>query len=412
MGKIVTVNLPDIGEGVVEGEVIEWLKSINDKVAQDEPVVIVMTDKATVELPAPCPGVVVKQYFRVGEIAIRDKPLYDIETTLAVSKTETSRKEGNAAVEQKKNALPKSPVKADTRPQQAAIQGKAQASPATRKLAKELNTDLNMITGTGPEGHVTREDVIKFHTNVKSSQESPQTAVLRLPDDQEKPLLGIRNLMAKRMAESKRMVPHFSYFEQVDATRLVQLRNSFKEEAAKQDITVTYMPFIIKALSLSLNKYPVINSSVDTLKNSLIIHQQHNVGLAITTKQGLIVPVLKNVQSMKMYDLILAYEDLKLRAFSGKLLASDMKDSTITVSNFGVLGGGGLWATPVINYPEVAILGIARIHKQPLVRNGAVVIRDTLNLSWSFDHRVIDGDLAAAFSHFFSTFLQNPAPLL
>lgn len=401
MGKIVTVNLPDIGEGVVDGEVIEWLKKENDPVNQDEPVVIVMTDKATVELPAPCPGKVVKHYFKEGEIAHLDKPLYDIETDADV-KTKATK------TPPEKKEIPKAttPSKKVETPQK--ITGTtALAAPPIRKLAKELGIDINQIPGTGREGHVTKEDLLQFQ-----GTQTVAIPPLMLPGSQEKPLIGIRNMMAKKMTESKKLIPHFSYFEQVDATRLVQLRQSFKEEASKQGTTVTFMPFIIRALSLSIHRYPIINSSLDTKKNNVIIHSQHNIGLAITTKQGLIVPVLKNVQSMTLQELIMAYEDLKQRALSGKLLASDMKDSTITISNFGVLGGGGLWATPIINYPEAAILALARIQKLPLVRNGNIVVRDVLNLSWSFDHRIIDGDLAASFSHHFSTLLQNPAPLL
>jgi pyruvate dehydrogenase E2 component (dihydrolipoamide acetyltransferase) len=405
MGKIVTVNLPDIGEGVVEGEVIEWLKKLNEPVKQDEPVVIVMTDKATVELPAPCPGTLVKQHFREGEIAIRDKPLYEIETSEDVEVKQVQSEKAPEKMEEKSKKP--APIKSEEHFKRGS---KALAAPPTRKLAKELKIDINQIDGSGENGIVTQDDITKYCA--QNHEVESQTAITRLPDSEEKPLLGIRNLMAQRMSESKKNIPHFSYFEQVDATRLVQLRQSFKEEASKQDTTVTFMPFILKALSICLKRYPIVNSSLDTSKNVIVVHHQHNIGLAITTKQGLIVPVLKGIQAMTLQELILAYEELKHRALSNKLLPSDMKEATITVSNFGVLGGGGLWATPIINYPEAAILAISRIQKLPLVRNGSIVARDTLNLSWSFDHRIIDGDLAASFSHYMSTLLQNPAPLL
>lgn len=406
MGKIYTVNLPDIGEGVAEGEIIEWLKQPNDLLKQDEPVVVVMTDKATVELPAPHPGRFVKSYYSVGQLAKTHHPLYDIELTEGVSSAppEQKRSQPEAAAA----APAKSVVQAATAPPQAST--KALAAPPARKLAKELGVDINQVPGTSPEGHVTTEDVVKFHGGRGGNIGSAPS--LRLSDDKEIPIQGIRNLMAKKMRESKSIIPHFSYFEQVDATRLVQLRHSFKEEAAKQGIAVTYMPFIIRALSLSLLRFPIINSSVDDATNKILIHQHHHVGIAISSQHGLIVPVLKNVERLSMQETILAYDALKERALTSKLLPGDMKEATITVSNFGVLGGDGLWATPVINHPEVAILAIGRIHKQPVVKNDAIVIRDVLNLSWSFDHRIIDGDLAASFSHHFSTLLQNPAPLL
>jgi len=358
MSKIVTVKMPDIGEGVVEGQVIEWLKKPGEAVKQDEPVVVLMTDKATVELPSPCPGVLHKQYYKAGETAYLDQPLYDINADELA-------------------------------------QTRAQASPATRKLAKDLSIDIQDIEGTGKEGRVTKEDVLK--SGGTSS---------------EMPLIGIRQLMAQSMAESKQNIPHFSYFEQVDATRLIQLRRSFQQEAAKQEIHVTYMPFIIKALSLSLTQFPIVNSSLDIEKKSVVFHKNHNIGIAITTERGLIVPVLKEVQNQNLEQVIKAYEELKNRALSSKLVPQDMQEGTISVSNFGVLGGGGLWATPIILHPQVAILAVARIQKQPTVRNGNVVTRDILNLSWSFDHRIIDGDTAAKFSHHFSTILQNPSVLI
>lgn len=398
---IFTVKMPDIGEGVVEGEVISWLKQLNETLQQDEPVVVVMTDKATVELPAPYPGRLVKQYYEVGQMAIKDKPLYDIEVQSSVSVTE--EKEPVSKAPSPEVSLPVKKAQASTN------SSKVLAAPPTRKLAQEMAVDIQQVVGTGKEGIVTAEDVLKHQTGTGRAVSTPP---LRLLGDQERPIVGIRNLMAKKMQEANDTIPHFSYFEQVDATRLVQLRQSFKEEAAKQGIAVTYMPFLIRALSLTLKRYPEVNSSVDTEKNKLIIHRQHNVGIAITTRLGLIVPVLKNTDQMTLQEIVIAYDTMKEAALANKLHPSDMKEATITLSNFGVLGGGGLWATPIINYPEVAILAIGRIHQQPIVKNGEIVIRDVLNLSWSFDHRVIDGDLAASFSHHFSTLLQNPAPLL
>lgn len=394
MSKIITVNLPDIGEGVVEGEVIEWLKQPGDFLQQDEPVVIVMTDKATVELPAPYPGKLSKQYFNVGQIAILNKPLYDIEVESDIPQVKQQ-------IQEKKEIKEEIQIKSSQKT------GHALAAPPVRKLAHDLGIDINSISGTGPENHVTTQDIAHYH-----SEKTTNSSIPHLAGSQEKPLVGIRNLMAKKMSEAHASIPHFSYFEELDATRLVQLRQSFKEEAAKQGISVTYMPFIIRALSLSLHRYPVVNSYFDTTKNAIVLNLQQNVGIAISSKQGLIVPVLKNVQEMTLQEIIVNYEELKQKGIQGKLQSSDMKESTITISNFGVLGGGGIWATPIINYPEVAILGVARIHKQPVVRNDEVVVRDILNLSWSFDHRVIDGDLAATFSHHLSTLLQNPAPLL
>lgn len=397
MTSIFTVTMPDIGEGVMEGEVVEWLKQVGDSLTQDEPVVVIMTDKATVELPAPYPGKLSKQYYQVGQIVIKDKPLYDIERSIKpIAQMQEPAKE-----EKKEKPVSTKPISKPSI-------GKATAAPPERKLAQELGLNIADIPGTGPEGRVMKEDILQY-CNKNQTQSTP---LLSLEGDHQEALVGIRGLMAKKMAESKSKIPHFSYFEQVDATRLVQLRHNFKEQAEKEGIAVTYMPFIIKALSNSLKQYPRVNSSFDSSKNAIIIHKRHNIGIAMSTKRGLIVPVLKDVQELSMNDIVPAYENLKIKALTEKLQPSDMKDATITISNFGVLGGSGLWATPIINFPEVAILAIARIQKQPLVKNGEVVVRDALNLSWSFDHRIIDGDEAAAFSHYFSTLLQNPASLL
>ncbi len=401
MSKIVTVNLPDIGEGVVEGEVVEWLKKLQDPLKQDEPVVIVMTDKATVELPAPCPGKLVKQYFAPGQIAIKDKPLYDIETSEEIKIQEHIKKPDMPP------ASAESIIPIATRPP-STPSTHVKSSPHTRKIAKELGINIENLHGSGPEGRVTPEDLKQSLQRNKVAS----TLVTRLPGDKEEPLIGIKSLMAKKMAEANDQIPHFSYFESCDATRLVQLRERYKQEGAKQKIAVTYLPFIIKALSLTLREFPYANSSVDQTAHSIIIHEQHNIGIAMNTKQGLIVPVLKNVQQMGIEQIIHTYEELKNKAAQSNLKPIDMKEGTITISNFGVLGGHGMWATPIINFPEVAILGLARIHKEPVARNNTVVLRDILNLSWSFDHRVIDGDQAASISNHFSGLLQNPAALI
>lgn len=364
--SILTVTLPDIGEGVVEGEVIAWLKQPGDPVTQDEPVVVVMTDKATVELPAPQPGIISKHYFKVGEIAIKDKPLYDIELTAKGEK----------------------PL----------------AAPATRKLAKELDVDLTQVTGTGKEGRVTKNDLARVKTS--------KIPIPRFEGDKEEPLTGIRHLMAEKMSESMRMIPHFSYFEQADLTRLVQLRDKVSQEAAKEGITLTYMPFFIRALSRCITDFPLLNSSLDTAKGVIVLHKPHNIGVAMAAPYGLIVPVLKGVEHMTLTELIRAFDALKKKGLENKLQSSDMKDGTLTLTNFGALSANSMGGTPIINYPEAAICGVARIRKTPVVLNNEIAIRDILNVSFSFDHRLIDGQLAARISHRFCTLLENPAQLL
>lgn len=395
MTELHTVNLPDIGEGVVEGEVIEWLKQVGDPLKQDEPVVVVMTDKATVELPAPYPGHLAKQYVAVGKVAIKGKPLYDIKLT---EKVAIPNKEKEIPIQSNlKESCEQKIVLKDT--------SKVLATPYVRGRAKEFGIDLNEVHGTGKGGRIELHDLVKVSFK-------PTSPVLHLADDEEIPLTGIRQLMAKKMSEARDNIPLFSYFEELDATRLIKLKDSYKQEALKQGIHVTFMPFIIKALSLAMEKFPSVNSSLDTATNKLVIHKHHNVGIAMSLHYGLIVPVLKNVQTMSLNEVILAYEDLKKRASENKLQPTEMKEATITITNFGGLNGEGQWATPIVNYPEVAILGVARIHKEPVVKNNEVVVRDMMHLSWSFDHRVVDGNMAASFSQALVRLLENPAKLL
>jgi len=397
---IYTVNLPDIGEGVVEGEVIDWLKQVGDAVNQDEPVVVVMTDKATVELSAPYPGVIVRQYFKKGEISLRDQPLYDIELASGVAATHTTKRSHQipAANKECSQALP-TQVSMATPPRH----GKVLAAPKVRAMAQKLGIDIEKVHGTGPEGRVTLEDLQSPQMN------TPIQMNHHLEGDEVHQLQGIRGVMARKM--EKHHIPQFSYFEQVDVTRLIQLRQNMKNKAAEENISLSYMPFFIRALSLIMREYPEINSSLDMQNHSLVIHQQHNIGIAVASPQGLIVPVLKGVQNMNLQEVVRAFDVLKAKVVAGKLSSNDMKEGTITVSNFGVLGDG-LWATPMVSGTEVAILAIARIRKLPVVRENEIVIRDILALSWSFDHRVIDGELAAKISHKYSALLQNPASLL
>lgn len=398
---LLTVKMPDIGEGVVEGEVVEWLKKEGDLLRQDEPVVVVMTDKATVELPAPKPGILARQYFQPGQIAMKDRPLYDIEVA--------GEESAPSAVESRPVAasVPKKVKEGRPQASQHAIGGgKGLATPPVRHLAKQLNIDLKDIRGTGKGGRITLEDL--------RARGLPQNAALVAIEegDAEKPLVGIRRLMAEKMKASKDHIPHFSYFESVDASRLAALREKVKEQALAEGLHATFMPFFIRALSLCIKKYPEINSSLDESANKLVVHSRQHIGVAVAGPQGLVVAVVRDVQEMTLKTLIHAYETLKQKATDGQLAPSETKGSTITVSNFGVLGGHGLWATPIINYPEAAILALDRIQKQPIVINGEVVVRDVLNVSWSFDHRFIDGEMAAQVSAAFCEHISNPASLL
>lgn len=408
---IFTVPLPDIGEGVVEGEVLSWLKQEGETLRKDEPVVVVMTDKATVELPAPYPGTLAKQYYKPGEIAIKDRPLYDIslaEGVVPITKQEHKRKA--AATEEPTAAAPE--VARPSRPCHAVKTAGPEgvlATPATRHLAKQLGIDLHTIRGSGEGGRILPQDL---RGNGAPQAQKPSTPVPRLEGDTETPLMGFRRVIAEKMVESSNTIPHFSYFEQVDATRLIQLRENLKKRADKEGIKLTFTPFLIRALSLTLNLYPEANSAIDPNTQTVVSHKKHNISLAMNGPNGLVVPVLKDAQDLSLEGIIRAFEELKVRTLQGKVTPQEMQDGTITISNFGALGGNGVFATPIINYPQAAILGVARIQPQPVVVQREVVVRDVLSLSWSFDHRLIDGDKACALSKTFCELVANPSRLL
>lgn len=399
MSHLLEVSLPDIGEGVVEGEVVQWLKEVGDLLSQDEPVVAVMTDKATVELPAPSPGKLARQCVKVGQMAKVGAPLYVIETEQATV-AEPSKVQ--------KTPAPTLP----TIPSPLQSSSSVLATPPTRKLAKELGIDLASVKGSGKEGRITEGDVVAFHAGNGTAVQLalPASIITRQDDDKEKPIVGLRNFVAKKMVESKQIIPHFSYFDRLDASRLVKMRTKILEKGEKEGIHVTYMPLLIRALSLVLKEFPEFNSSFDLEKNALLLHPHHHIGIAVSSKDGLIVAVLKNVEQMSLEQVIRDYDALMCKVKEGKLERSDLIGSTITISNFGPFGGR--WATPIINYPEVAILGIARIMQEAIVKGEAVKVCPMMNLSWSFDHRVIDGKAAAEFSNTLIEYLENPIKIL
>lgn len=344
MGKSV-FRMPDIGEGVAEGEVIRWLKNEGEFVKKDEPVLTVMTDKATVELPSPYEGRLLKQFYKEGEMAQKGTPLYEVETTGEVA---------------------------------------ALASPQVRKAAQEKGIKLEEVKGSGPEGRVLLHDL-------DATQKTAREVT---------PLHGIPLAMALKMTESKAQIPHFSYFDQADAEML---------SAKVRETKASFMPYFIKALSEVLTQYPVLNSSYDEEKRGLIFHPHHHIGIAVATSYGLVVPVLKNVESLSLAQIAEKYTQLVEAAKAQKLPAEAFKEGTFTLSNFGALSERGQFATPLIPYPQAGILATARIKPQPAVHEGKLTVRLLLNCSWSFDHRLIDGALAAKISDAFIQRIENPS---
>jgi len=394
-------KLPDIGEGVAEGEVLKWLVSEGDIVKEDQPLVEVMTDKVNVEIPSPKSGRIAKIVAKVGDVVGVGQNLVVFEVEDAESGTPQQSQSKHEPGQASKV------IRQDT-------QGNVLAAPATRKLASQLGVDIQSLVGTGQEGRVTVEDVQKASENLgrpKSTITSSVTGDLRDKRTEIVPLRGMRKTIAERMARSAHNSAHVTHVDEVDVTELVLLRSKLNSKADNggKNVELTFLPFIIRALVPALKECPYVNASIDDQRQEIVLKKYYNIGVATDTDQGLVVPVIRNVDEKSIFNLAIEIEDLVEKARTGNLNLDEVRDSTFTLTNIGSIGG--LFSTPLVNYPEVAILGIQRIVKRPVVKNGSVVVRDMMNLSLSFDHRVIDGAYAARFLNRVIAMIENPAIL-
>ena len=397
-------KLPDIGEGVVEGEIVKWLVKEGDVVAEDQPLVEVMTDKATVTIPSPRRGRVARLYGTEGEIAKVHHTLVAIEV------------DGEGVPAAPASPAPASQAAAVERGVAASVAGSAGgarvlATPVTRRMAREHGLDLASLSGTGPQGRVTKADVeaaIAQGPAVVVSPPRAPVAIEQIQGDQRLPLKGLRKKIAEKMVRSKFTAPHFTFVEEMDATELVLLRKRINEQlAAAQDTTrVSYLPFVCKALVAALRKYPTLNANFDEAAQELVVRGAYNFGIAAATPEGLTVPVVKGVDGLSLRALAGEIGRLGAAARDRKLKMDELSGGTFTITSLGQTGG--LFATPIINHPEVAILGVHRIRKRPVVKDDQVVVREMMYLSLSFDHRVIDGAVGADFTYELIRYLEHP----
>lgn len=405
--------LPDIGEGIVECEIVEWLVSEGDEVKEDQPVVEVMTDKATVEIPAKEDGKVVKLYHKKGDIAEVHKPLFALQPAGGV---ESSQQAKDSAQAQHKNT-PSQSADGGAEPAQAARQGKAVASPAVRRLARENNINIADVPGSGKKGRVLKQDIKDFVAGDKpSSASSSQTETKAAPAQQSggtrtEAIRGVKAAMAKQMMNSVSTIPHFTYSDEFDLTNLIALREKLKEQYKEKGVRLTVMPFFIKALSLALKEFPIMNAQVNEDCTEITYFDDHNIGMAVDTKIGLLVPNVKQVQNKSIIDVANEVTRLTQAAREGKVPQADMKGGTISISNIGVIGG--TVATPIINKPEAAIVALGKVQELPRFdANGQVVARKMMTVSWSGDHRIIDGGTIARFNKRWQEFLEDPTSML
>jgi pyruvate dehydrogenase E2 component (dihydrolipoamide acetyltransferase) len=454
-------KLPDIGEGVTEGEIVAWLIKPGDLVKEDQPMIEVMTDKATVTITSPRAGRVVETHGAPGTVVAVHGVLVVFELDVASPSPGAAPAHANGhangasgyasepaatAVGDIKETLPgmgAAPPRASTGASLTTgdagpsyFNDKPLATPATRKLARDMNVDLRSVPPSGPQGRVTKVDVETFakaptvalapasasappavaappaaaaapsaFAPVKITAPTPAQSAL----EERVPFAGVRRKIAQKMAQSKHTAAHFTFVEECDVTALKALRARLKPQAEKQGVKLTFLPFIVKATVAALKKHAVLNSALDETTNELVYRKYFNIGIAASTENGLIVPVVKEADRRSLLDLAKEIDRLAQDAKHGKSKMEDLSGSTFTITSLGA--DGGLFATPILNFPEVGILGVHQMKQKPVVKDGQIVIGDVMLLSLSFDHRVVDGHVGAAFAYEVIRYLEDPDKL-
>jgi pyruvate dehydrogenase E2 component (dihydrolipoamide acetyltransferase) len=406
MAKRFEFRLPDIGEGVVEGEVVRWLVKEGDTLREDQPMVEVMTDKATVEIPSPRAGKVAQRMFTEGQVCPVGKVLIVIDL------------EGEAGGEEA--AAPAKPAASPTVATTAAAPhvGKPNgvnapdagvlATPATRKLARDIGVDIRGVAGTGPGGRITSDDV-KAHGQGEAPAARAHAPVVAAPEDVRVPFRGVRKKIGENLARAKQIAPHATYVEEVDVTDLVALRAKLNAGLAAQSMKLSFLPFLIKATVGALQRFPQMNAVLDEAAGEIVQRRSYHIGMATATDAGLVVPVVRDADRKSLVELAREIDRLAGLTRANKAAREELSGSTFTITSLGTFGG--LMATAIINYPEVAILGVHRIIRRPAVVGDKIEIRDLMNLSLSFDHRVVDGYDAARFVADIKATLERPGPL-
>jgi pyruvate dehydrogenase E2 component (dihydrolipoamide acetyltransferase) len=398
-------KLPDIGEGVAEGEIVTWLVKAGDAVKEDQPFVEVMTDKATVQLPSPVAGTVKELRFKEGAVVKVGSVIAVFDAAAGAAKAAPADKQEAAPVQARAEAPSSAPVAAPAR-----TPDKVLAAPATRRRAREAGIDLAQVRGTGPHGRVTNADL---EGQSGGSQKAPVRAAPPLPKDPREeriPLKGLRRKIAEQMRKSKDTAAHFTYVEECDMTEIVSLREAAKARSAERGVKLTYLPFIIKALIPALREFPLVNSSLDDASGEIVLKRYYHIGIAVDTQDGLMVVNVRDADQRSLWDLAKEIDRLATAARAGKATREELTGSTFTITSTGNVGG--LLATPIVNHPEVAILGVHQIKAKPAVREGQIVIRQIANFSISFDHRVVDGAMGANFLKRVLDALEDPKRML
>jgi 2-oxoisovalerate dehydrogenase E2 component (dihydrolipoyl transacylase) len=407
------VKLPDVGEGVAEAEIVDWHVDVGQTISENQIMVEVMTDKATVELPSPVAGTVLSLGAAVGDVLAVGAALIRIETSADVAPAAAA---GPATGPAETEEPPRvQPARATAPPPAAATSAAVQASPrqakaapAVRQRASTLGIDLEAVTGSGPEGRVVHADLDSV---LRASNGSRDGHVAAAADDSVEviPVVGLRRNIAQRMQVAKDHIPHFSYVEEIDVTELERLRSQLNEQHGDSRGRLTVLPFIVRAVVGALRDHPNVNSRYDDEGGVVNQHAAAHLGIATQTSKGLMVAVVKHAESLDLWECATEITRLSAAARDGSISLDELTGSTLTITSLGALGG--IVSTPIINYPEVAIVGVNKIATRPIYVDGALLPRQIMNLSSSFDHRVIDGADAAAFIQRVRALLESPALL-
>jgi len=379
-------KFPDVGEGITEGEVVLWLVEEGETVEKDQPIVQVETDKAVAEIPSPVAGAILKILFHEGDIVKVGETLVVIGEEGEEYKEEEKKEYVGIVGEIEEKPAAKAPPRAH-----------ALAVPAVRKLAKELGVDIAAVKGTGDGGRVTEEDVRRHAEQTQVAAADTYGEVERVP------IIRMRRSIAQQMVRSKFSIPHVTHMDLADASALVRLK---AEDAKKKGVHLTYLPYIMKAAALSLKKHPYLNSSIETEKNEVVLKKYVNIGFAVETDDGLIVPVVKDADKKSIFELAEETQRLAELCRRRKVELSDLKGGTFSITNIGSLGG--IYSTPIINHPEAANLGVGKIQQMPAVLDGEIGVIHGVYLSLSFDHRILDGAEAARFTNAVIEHIENP----
>lgn len=431
-------KFPELGEGIAEGEIVKWMVKPGDEVKEDDTLAEVQNDKAVVELPSPVDGTVKElkadegDTVEVGQVIVLfDAEGYedeDGEEEAAEKKEDKKNEEKEETTEKKDKEKAEETEKEEKSKEEKADQEKDSgeqkrviAMPSVRKYAREKDVDIAKIEGSGNNGRILKEDVDQYleggaepaETEEKeeaAEQKAPAVASNLEERETREKIRGIRKAISKAMVHSKHTAPHVSFLDEVDVTELVAHRKQFKEAAAEQGIKLTYLPYVVKALISALRKYPILNASIDDDNQEIVYKHYYNIGIATDTEKGLVVPVIKDADRKSMYQIAEEISELSTKARDGKLTNEEMSGGSCSITNVG--SAGGQWFTPVINHPEVAILGIGRISEKPVIKDGEVTAAPVLAVSLTIDHRLIDGVTAQQALNHVKRLLNNPQLLI